>query len=346
MYACPVTTGRGVGVHEVTDVEIKTVHEWGTASGWVRADIAAAREVLREVLRDYRDVALYVDEKTGTVYASLPGTYLMTGLDSAFSGGCIALANRRCYWDEVYGGGMPGRWSDWVGRAYADGALGVRVGGLGEDYAGLNFASWIDDLVATPKLVLLHTGFGGSEYLLRVDAWDVVAESVAALDDYPCLSDDYASAAETEYIWDYVSEEVVRLGLAEGVGVDDIGAFDFAMCGVLHDLDCAYRFTVSFDLSVDDSGALNPGGWSRAITLGAAAWLRGGCCRADVVAASEWAGAADGDGANYSRFVLDGDIGTRWGPSGADGNADDAETPDYFSGRAAWAALLGDGAGE
>ena len=329
-------------------METKTVHEWGTASGWLIGDIAAARDVVRE----YRDVALYADEKTGTVYVSLPGTFLMTGLDCSFSAGCLALANRRVYWDDVYGGGMGGRWSDLVGRAYADGALGLRVGGLGADYAGLNGVMWIDGLGATPKLILLHTGFGGSEYLLRIDCWDVVAESVAALDDYPCLSDDYAGAAEHEYIWDYVSGEVVSVGLAEGVAIDDIGAFDSAMCGVLHDLDAAYRFTVSSDLRVDDSRALNRDGWRRAITLGASAWVRGGCCRADVVAAAEWAGAADGDGRYYGRLhggyrmINDGDIGSPWGAAGADGNADGAETPDYFASRAAWAALLGDGDAE
>ena len=326
------------------ETNTKTVHEWGTASAWLRADIAAARDVVRE----YRDVALYVCEKTGTVYVSLPSSYVMTQFVNPSSGGCLALANRRCYWDDVYGGGIPALWSDWVERAYADGALGLRVGGLGEDYRGFNGVMWIDGLCATSKLVLIHTGFGGSEYLLRIDCWDMVADSVAALGDYPCLSDDYFSAAEQEYIWDYVSEEVVRVGLAAGIGVDDIGGFDAAMCDVLHDLDAAYRFTVGSDLSVDDSRALNRDGWRRAITLGAAAWLGGGCCRADVVSAAEWAGAADGDGRHYGRLhggyrvVNDGDIGTRWGPSGADGNADGAEVPDYFGSRAAWAALLGD----
>lgn len=325
-------------------METKTVHVYGTASDWVRDDIAAAREVVR----DYGDVVLYACEKTGAVYASLPGSYVMTDFSDSSSGGCLALANRRCYWDDVYGGDTGGRWSDWVGRAFVDCAIGGCVGGLGDDYRGIYGVVWLTGLGALAKLVLLHSGFGGSEYLVRIDAWDMVAESVGALSDYPCLSDEYFSAAEYEYVWDYVSEEVVRGGLAGGVAIDDIAAFDSAMCAVLHDLDAAYRFEVRSDLSVDDSRALNRDGWRRAITLGAAAWVRGGCCRADVIAAAEWAGAADGDGRYYGRLgggyrmVDDDDIGTRWGAAGADGNAEDTERPDYFSGARAWAALLGD----
>lgn len=310
---------------------------WGEASEVVRADIAAAREVVR----DYADVRLYVCERSGEVYVSLPGSYLMTGFFNPLSGGCLALANRRCYWHDVYGGGLAGRWSDWVGLAYADCAMGGKVLGLGD--GGIDSVSWLTGLgagtsSAVAKIVLLHSGFDGSEYLLRIDAWDEVAESVGALGEYPCLNDEYFSAAEHEFIWDYVSEVVVAGGLAEGVAVDDLAAWDRAMCGVLHDLDSAYRFMSGPDLSVDDSSAKNRDGWKRAITLGAIAWVRGGCSRADVIAAAEWAGAADGDGHHYGRFVMDDDIGTRWGASGVAGGA---EAPDYFSFRS-WAALLAD----
>lgn len=328
------------------ETENKIVHTYGSASDWVRAEIEAAREMLR----DYGDVVVYACKKTGAVYASLPGSYLMTGFSNPNSGGALVLANRAVYWGDVYGGGVGGRWSDWVGRAFADCSADGRVHGLGDDYRGIDGVVWLTGLGAAAKLVLLHSGFGGSEYLIRVDAWDMVAESVGALGDYPCLSDEYLSSAEHEYVWDYVSGEVVSTGLAEGVPIDDIGAFDAAMCAVLHDLDCAYRFEVRSDLSVDDSCALNRDGWRRAITLAAIAWVRGGCCRADVIAAAEWAGAADGDGRYYGRLnggyrlINDGDIGALWGLAGADGNAEGAERPDYFAGASAWAVLLGDDA--
>lgn len=309
----------------------RVVHTFGAASDWVRADI----ETARDTLRDY-DCRIYVCKNTGAVYASLPATYLMTGFFNPASGGALALANRACFWSDVIGGAALNPWVWWIDRAVADVTAVDAVHGLGDGFRGMERVYWLDGMDVAAKLALLHSGFDGSEYLVRVDCWDMVAESVAALSDYPCLSDTYFGAAEYELIWDYVERAAVDIGRANGVLLDELVDFCSAAVGVLRDLDATYRWEVRADLSVDDSRALNRDAWRDALHLLAIAWVRGGCCRADVLAAARWAGAEDGDGRHYASD--DFDSFTAWGLRGAR----DSATPEWFSGDDALTALLED----
>jgi len=313
--------------------EKKLVGLFGTATECTRDAVVAAAEAVR----DYSDCRLCVCEKTGIVYVSLPGTYIMTGFSSSESYGAIGLANLAAYYVDVYGFGHLSRWSAWLDCS-ASGTMGGKVWGLGEKFAGLHSVVWVEGLGDTEKIICLHSGFGGSEFLVRVDCFSAVEESIGAQCEYASLSDEWCSAAEYEYIWDYISTSVVEIGLALGVAIDDIAAFDSGMCSVLHDLDVAYNFKVNPDLTVDDARSLNRGAWRVAIELGAAAWVRGGCSRADVVSAAEWAGAADGDGRRLGSSAVE---VRAWGAAGA---LDD--TPAWFTGDDALSALLGDDLGD
>lgn len=306
----------------------RVVHVWGAASDWVRADI----ETARDTLRDYDDCRIYVCRNTGAVYASLPGTYLMTGFCNPASGGALALANRACFWFDVIGGAPLSPWGWWIDRSIVDVTAVDAVHGLGDLFRGLERVYWLNGMDVAAKLALLHSGFDGSEYLVRMDAWDLVAESVAALSDYPCLSDTYFGAAEHELIGDYVERAAADIGRANGVALGELFDFCAAAAGVLHDLDATYRWEVRADCSVEDSLALNPGAWRSALHLLAIAWVRGGVMRGDVVEAARWAGAADGDGVGRDVY----DYWSVWGPRGARNSA----TPDWFTGDESLTALL------
>lgn len=280
--------------------------------GLLRDDVASeARE--NQWLAIEHDTDVYVCGKTGTVYIGLPGTDLRTAWrDGRDSSGILALVNRRAYWENVYGVGVPERWSRYVDMATASGAIGLSV-----RHDGDKLGWQIDNLDLPARLVLLHGAHAYSVYAVRADLWGAVDDVALSLRDYPAASDDWYSAAEDELISDYLHAAAVDAAVGAGVPSAEHESFASAASGVLVDIGATYGWEIGPDLSVDEwSRALNRDGWRHALTLLAELWARGRASLLSAYASAVWCGAENGDGDYWRESDGDRRVATAWGPRG------------------------------